>query len=145
MASGEIAHRGRVLSVSDGTVSVEIVSASACASCHAAGLCTAAESSRKVVEAPLLPGQRVSPGDEVEVCLGKSLGMKAVLLSYVIPLLILLIFVVSLSSAGVSELLCGLVALGGVGIYYLVLFLFRKRLAGDYRFYIKPAANNQTI
>ena len=49
MAAGEITHKGTVLSVADGTASVGIVSASSCAACQAAALCTAAESARKVV------------------------------------------------------------------------------------------------
>ena len=145
MAASFITHRGRVLSVSDGNVSVEIVSSPACASCQAASLCTAAEASRKVVQAPLLSGQHFNAGEAVDVCLAPSQGLKAVLLSYVVPVLVLLIFVVSLSCTGLSELLCGLAAVCGVGVYYLILFLFRKRLAGDYRFYIKTAANNQSI
>ena len=143
MAAGEITHKGTVLSVADGTASVGIVSASSCAACQAASLCTAAESARKVVEVHLLPGQQVAPGQEVEVALRKSLGLKAVLLSYVMPLLIVLIFVVSLSGAGVSELLCGLAALAGAGAWYLAIYLFRDRLEGEYRFYLKT--NNHSI
>ncbi|MBQ9819984.1 MAG: SoxR reducing system RseC family protein [Bacteroidales bacterium] len=143
MAAREITHKGTVLSVADGTASVGILSASSCATCQAAALCTASESSRKVVEVTLLPGQRAVPGQEVEIALRKSLGLKAVLLSYVIPLLIVLIFVVSLSEAGVNELLCGAAALVGAGAWYLVVFLFRKRLEGEYRFYLKT--NNHSI
>ena len=91
----------------------------------------------------MLPGQQVAPGQEVEVALRKSLGLKAVLLSYVMPLLIVLIFVVSLSGAGVSELLCGLAALAGAGAWYLAIYLFRDRLEGEYRFYLKT--NNHSI
>ena len=88
---------GKVLSVGPKVTTVEIVSKSACASCHAAGLCTAFESVQKQVEVPTDPAAGFTPGEEVEVTLRGSLGTKAVLLAYVVPLFILLILVVSLS------------------------------------------------
>jgi positive regulator of sigma E activity len=59
------------------------------------------------------------------------------LISYVIPVVILLILIVTLSSLGKSELLTGLVSVGGVAIYYFMVYLFRDRLAGKYEFYIR--------
>lgn len=137
MASGEVSHKGMVVSVGKGSVSVRIVSESACSSCHAAGLCGAAESRKKIVEVPLYGAQTYSIGQEVEVCLARKMGLKAVLLSYVIPLMILLILVLSLSSIGLGELASGLVSIGGIAVYYLILYLCRNRLAEGYVFYIR--------
>ena len=137
MASGEVLHKGMVVSVGKDSVSVRIVSESACSSCHAAGLCGAAESKKKIVEVPLYGGQTYSVGQEVEVCLARKMGLKAVLLSYVIPLMILLILVLSLSSIGLGELASGLVSIGGIAVYYLILYLCRNRLAEGYVFYIR--------
>ena len=137
MASGEVSHKGMVVSVGKDSVSVRIVSESACSSCHAAGLCGAAESRKKIVEVPLYGGQTYSIGQEVEVCLARKMGLKAVLLSYVIPLMILLILVLSLSSIGLGELASGLVSIGGIAVYYLILYLCRNRLAEGYVFYIR--------
>ena len=83
MASKEISHKGKVLSSCDGVVSVEITSSSACASCHASGLCGLGESVRKTVD--VRDSGHYLPGQEVEVCLAHRMGLKAVLLSYVIP------------------------------------------------------------
>ena len=65
-----------------------------------------------------------------------ALGLKAVLISYVIPLLIILIILLSLSEFGVSELLSGLIAIVAVGIYFCIVFLCRKRIAGAFDFTI---------
>ena len=94
MAAGEVSHKGKVVSVGKGKVSVQIVSESACSACHAAGLCGASESKKKIVDVPVYGDQAYSIGQEVEVCLARKMGLKAVLLSYVIPLVILLIFFV---------------------------------------------------
>ncbi len=135
--SENVSHTGIVKSVDRQNTVVEIVSASACASCHAAGLCTAAEAARKDITVPTDPLDPCRVGEEVEVILSRSMGMKAVWISYVIPLAILLILVVSLSCLKIHELLTGLAALGGVGLYYAVIYLMRDRLSEGYVFYIK--------
>ena len=132
-----ISHKGRVTGCGDGTVSVEIVSESACAACHAAGLCTMAESSKKIIEVPLGTGESYITGQEVEVCLAQKSGLKAVFFSYVIPVLFLLFLILSLSYIGLGELAVGLLSVGGTALYYLVLYLLRDKLAEGYAFYIK--------
>ena len=137
MASGEVSHKGKVVSVGKDTVSVQIVSESACSACHAAGLCGALESKKKIVDVPVYGDQAYSIGQEVEVCLARKMGLKAVLLSYVIPLVILLILVLTLSSIGLGELVCGLASIGGVALYYLILYFRRDSLAEGYVFYVR--------
>lgn len=132
-----ISHKGKVISSGQGIISVEIVSESACSACHAAGLCGMSESSKKIVEVPAVRGRDFSVGQEVEVCLAPKTGLKAVLLSYVIPAMILLILILSLPLIGLGELAGGLLAVAGVALYYLVLYLFKGRLAGEYEFYIR--------
>ena len=90
---------------------------------------------KKQVEVPTEPGTAV--GQEVEVVLRESMGMKAVLLSYVVPVLILLAVVVSLSYTGLHELWIGAAGLFGVGLWYLLLWLMRGRFAHEYVFTLK--------
>lgn len=132
-----ISHKGRVTGCGDGIVSVEIVSESACAACHAAGLCMMSESSKKIIEVPLGAGESYITGQEVEVCLAQKSGLKAVFFSYVIPVLFLLFLILSLSYIGLGELAVGLLSVGGTALYYLVLYLLRDKLAEGYAFYIK--------
>lgn len=137
MSKKEISHTGRISSIEPDKISVEIVSESPCSACQVAGLCSAAESKKKIID---VPNDGVTPhyvGEEVELCLGQSLGLKAVLISYVIPVVILLILIVTLSALGKSELLAGLASVGGVAIYYFIVYLFRERLERKYEFYIK--------
>ena len=132
-----ISHKGKVVSADSDKVRVEIVSESACSACHAAGLCGMAESRKKIVEVPAHLGQEYVPGQEVEVCLAPKTGLKAVLLSYVLPVMILLILILSLYKIGIGELASGLLSIMGVALYYLVLYLFRDRLAEGYEFFIR--------
>ncbi len=137
MAKNEISHKGVIKSITPELTTVEIVSTSACAECHAKGMCGVAESKIKEISVPTDPYSEHSAGDEVEVVLKKSMGLKAVWISYVIPLLILMILILSLSSVNVHEVYAGLGAIAGVALYYLVIYLMRDRLANDFVFYIK--------
>lgn len=132
-----VSHTGIVKAVDRKDTVVEIVSASACSSCHAAGLCSAAEAVKKDVVVPTDPLHPCAVGEEVEVVLSRSMGMKAVWISYAIPLAILLILVVSLSFTRIHELLAGLIGVGAVALYYFVIYLMRRRLSEGYVFSIR--------
>jgi len=133
----EISHKGKIVDMNPQFTTVEIISQSACSSCHASGLCGVSEYSKKAIQVPTDPFKEYAPGDEVEVMLKQSMGVKAVWISYAIPLIILLILVLSLSPFLKNELLVGLISIGGVALYYLGVFLFRDNLAKEYVFYIK--------
>ena len=132
-----VSHKGVVIGSDKDIIRVEIVSESACASCHVSGLCGIAESKKKVIEVPARGNEGYAVGQEVEVCLARRAGMKAVLFSYLLPVLLLLILILSLPKIGFGELATGALSLLGVAGYYFVLFLCRDRLAGGYEFYIR--------
>lgn len=137
MMDEAVSHKGHIVALGKDSVSVEILSQADCASCHASTLCGLSESKKKLVEVPVKGLGQYEIGQEVEVCLAKKAGMKAVLLSYVLPVLILLILILSLSMIGIGELASGVISILGVAAYYFVLFLFRDRLAEGYEFYIR--------
>lgn len=141
----EIVHKGRVLSVDDDVIRVEIISSSACSSCHAAGLCSMSEAVKKVVEVHAHGNEYYAPGEDVTLVLKSSLGMKAVLAAYVAPLAILLVVCVSMSFAGVNELYTGLTGIAAVAVYYLALYLMRERISRDYVFCIRKDNNLNSI
>ena len=133
----EIAHTGRILEVGPDFTTVENVASSACSSCHAKGLCGMSEEQEKVIMVPTDGFADHKVGDEVRVLTKMTMGLKAVWISYVIPLAILMILILSLSSVFDNEYLCGLVAIAGVALYYFVIWLFKDRLANEFVFYIK--------
>ena len=133
----EITHRGRIVSITPEFTTVEIVSESACAACHAKGLCSLGDSKVKQVEVPTRGWDNYTVGQEVSVVLRATMGHKAVWLAYVVPLLVLVAALLGTLAAGGSELLAGLAAIGAVGLYYGVIWLLRDRLRKDYIFNIK--------
>lgn len=139
--SEKVSHKGKVIKVTSASVTVEIISQSACSSCHAAGLCTMSEAVRKEVEVPCSPGECFHEGETVDVVLSADMGMKAVALAYVGPLLLMLAVCMALSFAGVRELYSGLAGLAAVAVYYLLLYLVRDRMAKKYVFRIVKENN----
>ena len=132
----EIRHSGIVKEITPSTIVVEIEGKSACSQCHAKGACAASESKIKRIDVRRTPNVEVEVGERVEVVLKASLGLKAVFISYVLPLIILLILLLTLPNMGVSELLSGLISLLAVGGYFVVIYLLRKRLAAQFDFVI---------
>lgn len=137
MAKDDISHTGKIIEITPEFTTVEIVSSSACSSCHAKGLCGMSEDKVKTIMVPTDPYASYSAGDEVNVLLKKTMGLKAVWISYVIPLAILMILILSLSAVTVHEVYAGLGSVAGVALYYLVIYLLRDKLSKDFVFYIK--------
>ena len=133
----EIYHDGKIIEITPEFTSVEIISSSACSQCHAKGLCGFSEEESKVVMVPTSPYTERKVGDTVTLALKQTMGLKAVWISYVIPLIILMILVLSLSSVIDNEVWTSLAAIGGVALYYLVIWLLQDKLKNEFVFYIK--------
>ena len=133
----EIRHSGKILEITPDFTTVQILVSSACSSCHAKGLCGMSEEEEKVIMVPTDPYAEHNVGDEVQVLTKMTMGLKAVWISYVIPLAVLMILILSLSPVIANELMLGLAALAGVALYYFGIWLFRDRLSNEFVFYIK--------
>ena len=133
----EITHTGRIVRITPTQITVEIVSESACAACHASALCGLSEATRKAIQVPASLRDDYSVGEEVDVVLRASMGHKAVWLAYAIPLVVLLAALLSALGLGASEPLAGLVATAAVALYYFVIWLLRGRLQSEYVFQIR--------
>ena len=131
-----VSHKGTIVEITEGNIKVEIINKSMCAACHAKGFCSAGDTKDKVIDVQYYNNGEFSLGDEVEVTMKKSMGFKAVWISYVIPLAILMIFLLTLQGLGFSELCAGLGAAGSVAVYYLVVYLFRDKIADKFVFTI---------
>ena len=134
---GEIRHSGKILEVNPDFTTVQIVVSSACASCHAKSMCGMSEDEEKVIMLPTDPYADHKVGDQVQVGTKMSMGLKAVWISYVVPLAVLMILILSLSCFIENELLVGAVSIAGTAFYYFGIWLFRDRLSNEFVFYIK--------
>lgn len=130
-------HDGIITAVKDGSVTVQIKSVSACASCAAHAKCGFAESKDKELEIP--SQQPYNVGDRVIVCIDTSSGLRAVWIAYLLPAILIIAVVIALSAASVPEGLVALAAFGVLALHILVLFTLRRKI--DRRFQITLAPN----
>jgi sigma-E factor negative regulatory protein RseC len=132
----EIVHSGKIIEINPDFTTVEIMVSSACSECHAKGLCGMSEMEEKVIMVPTDPYEPRTIGDIVQVKTKMTMGLKAVWISYVIPLAVLMILILSLSAVIENEFLRGGIAIAGVGLYYFVIWLLKDRLSDQFEFYI---------
>jgi sigma-E factor negative regulatory protein RseC len=137
MASGTIIHPGIIERINGDRVFIRILSQSACSSCHAKGACTIADVEEKIIEADIDPSENRKPGEQVMVKMEESLGHKAVLMGYVLPLIVLVGSIILFLSIIKHEGLAALLSILMLVPYYFTLYLFRKRLRKEFRFRIE--------
>ena len=132
-----IKHRGIVEKVDGSHIVVRIVQTSACSSCSAKGLCNASESKEKQIDVyEANPSYQI--GEEVMVCGTTSMGMRAVLFAFGVPLLILVLALgVSMKLTGEDALLSSGIALVSVVPYYIGIYFCKDKLNRTFSFTIE--------
>lgn len=128
-----IEQKGIIEEIDNGTARVQITSLSACASCASKGACHAGETASKYVDV-FIGNMNFREGEVVNVSMKKTLGLKATLLAYVLPFIVLLITLVVLVESGVNEGISGLISLFVLAPYFLVLYLYKNKLQKVFQF-----------
>ena len=132
-----IEHKGKIVAIKEQTLFVEMENKSACVGCKAKTFCSLSDQKEKQIAVTPQAGQSWSVGEEVKVCLRVSLGFRAVFLMYVLPLIVLLTVLFTLSSLGVPEWVTGLTALLSPLVCYFILWLYRDSIGKKYVFVLQ--------
>ena len=115
-------------SVAEGCVKVRILQTSACAACKVASHCNASDKKVKIIEVFCDDAASYQIGQEVRVTASRQVAANALLLSFGIPfLLLMLILIVTLKLSG-NEGVAAIAAIASLVPYYLVLWLFKDRI-----------------
>ena len=130
-----IRHEGIVESIGEDGLTVRILQASACSSCEARKLCRSSESKEKLVEVKgHYPTLQV--GDSVILCGSVRQGLRASVLAYVVPLVLMLVALFAATRLW-GEKVGALVALLTLALYYGVLFHLKDKLGKHFTFRIE--------
>lgn len=130
----QIEHSGTVIGVEKGVLKVEIMNSSACGACGAAQICSASEKRRKVVDVLPSDGVEYAVGDVIKFVGEESMGVKAVVIAYVIPTLLVVGGLVSAHLAGCGDGASALAGLLPLVPYYIALSLLRHKLDRSFVF-----------
>ncbi len=135
--SNKISHSGRIESICDGCIKVQIVQTSACAACKVASHCNAAESKVKIVDVYVHDTGNYQVGQEVVVWASKDVANRALLLGFGAPFLLLICVLLLASRLMTEEGLAALVAIASLIPYYLALWVMKDRIRKQISFQLE--------
>ena len=101
----------------------------ACGSCASRKACAMGQGSIREILVSVDDAENYAVGDIVRVSAKQTVGVVAVLLCYVLPLIVMVAVLAIMVSLGFMEGASALVALASLATYYAVLALFRKRIS----------------
>lgn len=132
--SNDICHNGIVQEVKDDEVIVRILAQSACAACHAKSMCNLSDMKEKIIEVKKQAHYNYKPGDQVKIIMTQGKGFRALLLGYLLPFSILMVALVTILAITNDEGLAGLVSIGLMIPYYIILWLRRDKIKQRFEF-----------
>lgn len=134
--SNTIDHAGIIKQIKGSQLFIEIVQQSACADCHAKGMCSASDSKAKVIEITDL-SNKYKIGDVVIICGKTSQGLLAVLLAFVLPICVLVVSIIVGNTLQWNDGISAVVGILTLIPYYFVLYLFREKMKTKFTFTVK--------
>lgn len=119
-------HKGIVERIEGDRVIVAVNPESACAGCHAKGICGERGEKREIVVETSYADDYVV-GEHVIVALEHHrMGVISVVWSYVVPLVILLAVLFGVKALGAEDIIAAAGSMAAIVLYYVVLYLARR-------------------
>ena len=137
----KIKHLGIVESIDGSRLKVRILQTSACSSCSVKGHCSASEAKEKLIDVYNVLGLSCQSGQHVVISGTVSMGMKAVLLAFVIPFLVLVVSLFVCMMLTNDEMTSALISLCMLIPYYLIIYLCRGKLSRTFKFTLESINN----
>ena len=132
-----ICREGVIRAIDGDDIHVEVIVSSACSGCHAKSICIPSDRRQEVIIVKNTYHENFQVGETVELLLETSVGNKAVILAYVLPLVVLLVFLFGCYALTHKELLSVGIGILGVIVYYLVLKSAGKSVEKEITFGIR--------
>ncbi|MBE6192354.1 MAG: hypothetical protein E7139_00265 [Rikenellaceae bacterium] len=138
MATNKVTHIATVINIFRDTVTVSVESSEACGGCASRSACSlGVQSNTRNILITTPEAQSYSVGEQVKVATRTQMGLMAVVLSYAVPALVLVVVLAVVIALGASEAVAALLSLTSVAIYYGALWLCRDFLAKKVSFTIE--------
>lgn len=133
-----VEQKGIVIKKQENKVVVKIEQKSTCSSCHARGACTSLDKKDKEIEIKSKDIANYNIGDEVIITISTKLGMKAVFIAFVLPLILIVVALfLSIKLFTLSQSLSALISLVVLSAYYFFLYKQNLFLSKQFNFTIK--------
>lgn len=134
MENNSINHIGIVQSIDGQEITVKLTVQSACASCHAKSICGVSDSKDKIVKAVIVSDEHFEVGEKIAVEMRQSLAMKAIVICYLLPFIVLITTFCVMSYFCQNELVNVLVTFAAVAAYFFFIWLFNHKIERNVTF-----------
>ena len=108
-------------------VAIEV--SEACGSCSARKSCAMGQTAKREIEVLTPDASNYSVGEIVKVGAKQSLGIVAVVLCYVVPLVVMVAALAIAISVGMDEGVAAIISLSVTALYYVLLAFQRDRIS----------------
>lgn len=140
--SNTIKHQGIVESIDGDLVKVKILQSSACSSCSVKGHCNLSETKEKIIDIYDKNAGDYIQGQKVLVCGSTSMGMKAVVLAFVMPFLVLFFSLfITMEITDGDEAVSALVSMCALIPYYIIIYICRNKISRNFSFNLETINN----
>ena len=133
----QVCSQAVVKEVQDTYIIAEIVVQSACAACHAKGACGVSERKQEKLKIDLPNPEIFTVGEVVSVEMKQTLGMKAVVIAYLFPFIVLALGLFVTYALTKQELISVGVSFGLTAIYYFIISKLKDKFEKEFVFSIK--------
>jgi sigma-E factor negative regulatory protein RseC len=133
VSSSCIEQKGVIEEIANGRAKVRISSFTACSDCHAQNSCVFFGNTTRYIDVPVHEDE-FCKGESVQISIKRTHGLKASILAYLIPFVIMIIILILLSFFHINELISGVVAMLTVFLYFLAFYFFRNRMHKAFTF-----------
>ncbi|MEG1608203.1 MAG: SoxR reducing system RseC family protein [Mucinivorans sp.] len=129
MSKNNLIQNATIVAITPQVIVLELCTHESCGTCQAKKMCASGAVSRKVtVVNDSMPHEI---GQTVELSISRSMGLWATLLAYFFPVVLVVAVLFICQAFTVSEILSGVVTLIMVGLYFLILRLFRDKISSE--------------
>ena len=131
-----IEHRGTVDHIAGDVIKVKVEKQTACAACHAKGLC-GEKGEERIIEVRTPNAKDFQLNERVIVALERgSMGIMSVVWAYLFPLVLLLPVLFSANALGFGDGPAAIASLTATALYYIVLYALRRWIDRKIKFTI---------
>lgn len=131
-----VQHRGIVERIVGDIVYVSVEQQSACAACHAKGICTE-QGAKRTIEVRSDHASQYNVGDRVIVALlNNAMGFSSIIWGYMLPLVVLIVGLLLCKAIGLGDGPSAVISIVAVAIYYGAMYMFRNKIEKKIQFTI---------
>lgn len=126
--SEEVEHMATVTRLHSGSISVELLPGQNCQGCGIAALCRPKGEKKMVLNLKVDGSSTFSVGERVRLVANERSTWRAIWVGLVLPCILMCAAVTGSLAAGIDQTLSAWGGVAVIAIYYVILYIFRKRL-----------------